>query len=288
MKKVLLGGVVHVTLGLVGSALAADMPVKAPVPVNTWTGVYIGVDIGGIRGFNSTDSFRETGDNNNPGCINGCFDPVAFQQSNWGVSAGAHGGYNWQLDPSFVVGVEADFSKTSLSNNESLLFLTFNGLPVPPCNLATPGTCHGLLMGQDLNWTATARARAGYTIGSMMAYVTGGVAIESHELTGQVAAAAFNTFTVTRSQNFTDTGWVAGGGLEFMATANWILRLEYLHYAFSSGRTLSVPCSACGPGAFAGTGNFTWNNSSLDLIRIGLSYKFGPSATVMMGTESVE
>src|SRR5215813_1012581 len=133
MRKVLLGGVLLITLGLVGSAVAADMPVKAPVPVNTWSGIYLGVDIGGIRGFNSTDSFRQTGDTNNPGCLQGCFDPVVFNQNNWGVSGGAFGGYNWQLAPSFVVGVEADISKASLSNNESQISLLFGGLPVPPC-----------------------------------------------------------------------------------------------------------------------------------------------------------
>jgi hypothetical protein len=35
MKKVLLGGVALITLGFVGSAVAADMPVVAPVVVST-------------------------------------------------------------------------------------------------------------------------------------------------------------------------------------------------------------------------------------------------------------
>ena len=51
MKKVLLGGVALITLGFVGSAVAADMPIKAPVVVsNSWTGVYVGIDAGGVRG----------------------------------------------------------------------------------------------------------------------------------------------------------------------------------------------------------------------------------------------
>ena len=109
MKKVLLGGVVLITLGLVGSAFAADMPIKAPVVAsNTWGGFYLGADLGGIHGTNSTDSFTETGDGNNPGCVFGCFDPVVFaKSSNWGLSGGVFGGYNWQFDPSWVVGVEA-------------------------------------------------------------------------------------------------------------------------------------------------------------------------------------
>ena len=60
----------------------------------------------------------------------------------------------------------------------------------------------------------------------------------SEELTGQVAAANFASFSITTSANHVNTGWVAGGGLEFMATANWLLRIEYLHYAFNSGTTI--------------------------------------------------
>ena len=110
MKKVLLGGVALITLGLVGSAVAADMPIKAPlVATNTWTGFYLGVDIGGVHGFDSTDSFTQTGDRQSIlGCAGGCFDPVVFHENQWGVIAGVYGGYNWQFDPSWVLGVEAD------------------------------------------------------------------------------------------------------------------------------------------------------------------------------------
>jgi outer membrane immunogenic protein len=270
MKKVLLGGVVLITLGLVGSALAADMPMKAPVVVaNTWTGFYIGGDAGGVHGLNSNDSFSQGA------CGQGCFDPLAFNNSsNWGFSGGIFGGYNWQLSPSWVVGVEADWSKTSLSNAPGQLFLTTNGGPVPPCDPASAGSCHGLLMANNLNWTATARARLGYTFGSTMVYATGGGAWASEELTGQVAAANFNTFSITTSSNHMSAGWVAGGGLEFMATANWLLRIEYLHYTLNSNTATTIACTLCGGGAFSGPGNFVWGNSSLDVIRGGLSYKF--------------
>src|ERR1700730_11559356 len=92
MKKLLLGGVALITLGLVGSAVAADMPIKAPpAPTNTWTGFYLGVDVGGIHGFGTADSFRQTGDPNNPGCMFGCFDPVVFHENQWGIIGGAYG-----------------------------------------------------------------------------------------------------------------------------------------------------------------------------------------------------
>ncbi len=142
MKKVLLGGVALITLGLAGSAFAADMPVKAPpvAETNTWTGFYIGVDFGGIYGLNNTQSFRETGNYQNPACFFGCFDPVTFNNpTNWGETGGVHIGYNWQLSPSWVVGGEVDWNKTALGNTPGQLFLTIGGGPLPACVVGTPG-----------------------------------------------------------------------------------------------------------------------------------------------------
>jgi outer membrane immunogenic protein len=50
MKRLLLGTVTCVALAAAGGcAYAADMPVKAPVvaPVYSWTGFYIGANVGG-------------------------------------------------------------------------------------------------------------------------------------------------------------------------------------------------------------------------------------------------
>ena len=49
--------------------------------------------------------------------------------------------------------------------------------------------------------------------------------------------------SIATSYNTTNSGWVAGGGMEFMATANWLVRVEYLHYKFGGGNTRSVACT---------------------------------------------
>jgi opacity protein-like surface antigen len=128
MKKVLLGGVALITLGLVGSASAADMPVKAPVVVtNTWDGFYLGVNAG--AGF-LQDSMSFTQDPScnlaAPGCVNNTsFDPVSYNGRNWGFAGGLHGGYNFALPAGWltpgygsgwVIGVEADWNKTEVGN----------------------------------------------------------------------------------------------------------------------------------------------------------------------------
>ena len=112
MKKVLLGGVALITLGFVGAAGAADMPLKAPPPpvvVNTWTGFYIGADMGGGDWKSKSESFSQTADPAlNPFGI--VFDPVTNGSiGQWGVTGGVHAGYNWQVMPSWLVGVEGDW-----------------------------------------------------------------------------------------------------------------------------------------------------------------------------------
>jgi outer membrane immunogenic protein len=298
MKKVMLGGVALITLGFVGAAAAADMPVKAPPPVvvNTWTGYYIGGDIGGLGGSHDNMSFSQSA---GPGVGGGTtYDPTNLNgNSHWGLIGGVFAGYNWAVTPSWVVGVEGDWNKTNLGVTNINPALTSGGVIVPtPCTLAGGGavvpTCNGVMMSDSLSWIATVRGRLGYTWGSMMLYGTGGWAGASQEQSGQVvpacsfgagctvpAGALFpnlygRTGSIATSVNTLANGWAAGAGLELMATANWLLRIEYLHYQFGTGTTHSVACGQCVAGAFSGPGNFTWGSSSYDSVRAGLAYKF--------------
>jgi outer membrane immunogenic protein len=310
MKKVMLGGVALITLGFVGAAVAADMPVKTPpqpVAVNTWTGYYVGIDFGGINGAHEGTNFSQS-----PGFGAGgstVFDPVALGgESHWGAFGGVYAGYNWAVTPSWVVGVEGDWSKAQLGNTNTAI-LTNGGAVVPgpgPGGLigcANLSTCNTVQMSDNLSWIATVRGRLGYTWGSMMLYGTAGGAWMNQELSGQVspcttprgaagppvvppstcngtiAAQAINNIngpvgSIATSTSANNAGWVAGGGIELMATANWLVRIEYLHYAFSTGTTHSAACSLCIAGAFSGAGNFSWNSASYDSIRAGLAYKF--------------
>jgi outer membrane immunogenic protein len=279
MKNVLLGGVALITLGFVGTAVAADMPLKAPPPpvaVNTWTGYYLGGDAGAISGANESQSFSQSPGTGPAGATT--YDPVALGNANhWGGIGGVYAGYNWAVTPSWVIGVEGDWNKSSLGNTVVDPALTSGGVPVPAAGCSSTGsapTCNGVVMSDNLSWIATVRGRLGYTWGSMMLYGTAGGAWESVEHSGQVVPMFANVGSIAVSQNTTNAGWVAGGGIEFMATANWLVRIEYLHYAFNSANTLSSACSHCVAGAFSGPGNFTWASSSYDSVRAGLAYKF--------------
>jgi opacity protein-like surface antigen len=74
---------------------------------------------------------------------------------------------------------------------------------------------------RDVNWFATVRGRLGYAWDRVMPYATAGLAI----------AEVDRPFTGPSSE--TETGWTAGGGIEFAVSDNVSLRGEYLHFDLS-------------------------------------------------------
>jgi outer membrane immunogenic protein len=100
MSKYLRCALLGATALAVGSsyAYAADLPVKAPVvapvyapPVATWTGFYLGANVGG--GFANVD-------------VGGVSSHLN------GVIGGGQAGYNWQTG-NFLIGIEGDFQGSS-------------------------------------------------------------------------------------------------------------------------------------------------------------------------------
>ena len=90
-------------------ATAADLAVRkapppAPAPVSSWTGFYIGAHVG--TGWGTTES-EINSVSGFGGALGGFVIPVSQTQSN-GFLGGVQGGYNWQLGPWAVIGVEAD------------------------------------------------------------------------------------------------------------------------------------------------------------------------------------
>jgi outer membrane immunogenic protein len=68
----------------------------------------------------------------------------------------------------------------------------------------------------------------------------------------------------------TQGGWVAGGGLEWMITNNWLLRGEYLYSGLNSS-----PSVVAGSGNFPGfPSGYSWSNTNVSVARAALSYKF--------------
>jgi outer membrane immunogenic protein len=68
----------------------------------------------------------------------------------------------------------------------------------------------------------------------------------------------------------TQGGWVAGGGLEWMMTNNWLLRGEYLYYSLNNS-----PSAVAGAGNYPGRpSGYSWSSTNVSVARAALSYKF--------------
>ncbi len=128
------------------AALAADLPStkEAPVyappppPAFTWTGVYIGGQVG--YGWGTSNVYNET---------DAVTEPNLTQS---GIVGGAHIGYNYQVSQ-FVFGLEGDVNGSSESNSQ------FNA-PVE----------YGIRKNVD----ASIRGRIGYAFDRVLIYATGG------------------------------------------------------------------------------------------------------------------
>jgi opacity protein-like surface antigen len=254
------------------------MYAKAPVisPVANWTGFYIGADLGGVvQGGNGQSNFFQ----NDPNPLEA---NLRQNQLGNGTSflAGMHAGFNWQVAKNFVLGVEADGQWM----RPRYAFCRETDLNSVPCFDNAFGTSY---VNSETRSMATVRGRLGITFDRWMLYGTGGAAfttVDTILATDCRIAGCANSggqnFTVARFSSSL-TGWVAGGGIEWMLANNWIARGEYLHADFGTvtNTLLLNPATQCVP---IGACGLSWARQvKEDIVRVGISYKFGaPSAVV--------
>ncbi|MBV8566390.1 MAG: porin family protein [Methylobacteriaceae bacterium] len=240
-------------------AVAADLPYRKgppapyvpPPPIFTWTGLYVGVNAGGI--FDESSRGAET----NPGILAlAPAVPTSYRARDTGFLGGGQIGYNWQMG-SIVAGLEADFQGTSLSSTSTV---------VAPSATGT--------FKKTLDWLGTARGRLGYTFTpQFLVYVTGGLAFGdtklTHTLTDTTAGGVlFGGTTLSGTHSTTQTGWTLGGGGEYAFANNWSVKVEYLY--FDLGRRSVTAISAAAPGVVS----TVRENEKGSIIRAGLNYKF--------------
>jgi outer membrane immunogenic protein len=189
MKKFPIVGIALLAFGLVGPAVAADMPFPgkapprlgpAPIPFYSWTGPYVGLNAGYAWGRNRL-----------------LFPGPDSRVNSRGWLVGATAGYNFQFSGAVVAGIEGDIDWTRIRRRT-------NNNCAPGCEIQN-------------NWLGTARARIGYAFDRWLPYVTGGAAF------GNVRART-NGNPFASSTRF---GWVAGAGLEVAAWGNVTAKAEY-------------------------------------------------------------
>lgn len=276
MKNIVLAASLVVTLS--GAAHAADLYRKAPppAPVASWTGLYAGVNIGG--GWSNTDIGYGTTDP-----VTALFFGVAADLPangdrirSSGVLGGAQIGYNYQFQPAWVAGVEADFQ-----------FASINGSGL------TSSYGAGFLSSsasQDIQYFGTVRARLGYlATDTLLVYATGGFAYA--QLNNAVAmnvapggvvnligigtstncGVGFTSTCFAGSSNSLTSGWTVGGGLEYALGQNWSLKGEYLYARFEQTITAAAVTPTAGTMPNTYTAKFA---TELNIARVGLNYRF--------------
>jgi outer membrane immunogenic protein len=269
MKKIMLGAVALVAVGA-GPALAADLPVytKAPAvvpaPVYNWTGCYVGGDVGGGWARQNANTYNPT---INAG-VSQAADYVTLKGS--GVIGGAYVGCNYQFANRWVVGIEGDYSWSQLSDTQTGPNNFLSGLPVGSGSVA---------FSRNVTSIASIRGRVGYlATPSFLAYVTGGGAWARATYSGLDQFVGNCPNCVSFANSNTSDGWVAGVGVEWAATSNWLFRAEYLHYGFNgpASTTAFFAPALTFPGA-----QFNYGTFSVDEVRVGVSYKFGWAGPVV-------
>jgi len=257
-----------------GVAQAADMPLKAPVPViSDWTGFYIGIH----GGYGWAD--HTIGDALFTGNVHvGLTDDFAMSPTSKlkGGVFGGHAGYNWQWAQRWVSGLEIDFSGADLKQSRSITSVhDFSAV-------GDSAFVRTRLLASKLDWLASARARLGFLLmPEFLIYGTGGAAWTHTKSLNEMDFSVPEFF-----QSFTDRantghfGWVAGAGGEWrMWNSHWLLRVEYLHYDFgNSTTTFSSRTTVDNAAVGHSVSNFEdfklGSKLTTDVVRGGLSYKF--------------
>ena len=254
-----------------GTAFAAEpAPTPPPPPVFTWTGFYVGGQIGYAW---STDNI----------IYYSAFDPLTglvftpnVYNTPSGVIGGAHIAFNYQIDKpggGFVIGVEGSVDGASLRNTAAAGFGAFGGTTV---SASTSSDIQG-----------SVRGRFGIAWGQFMIYATGGVAWGGFNTSFSVAGnstrlAAFDggaPFFGSTNLSNTRIGWTGGGGVTDAITDNWIVFVEYRYTDFGNiyNTFLATPAFATLPGLRGGALLAT-HALNENLVQVGFSYKFDINA----------
>ncbi len=269
----------------IATASAADMAVKArpmaPPPAFSWTGFYVGANVGG--GWTPESGSSEFGplfpgfivlapNAVIPTVFPGQLASLTGSGSSSGVIGGGQIGYNWQVNQ-FVLGVEADLVGTDLKGSSGSATRSFG----PPLILATVTQTVTVDFGH-IDWMASFRGRAGFAVDRALFYVTGGAAVaeiggsRTTVVNSPTIAIPAGTFVANNGGSTTRWGWTVGGGIEWAFSQNWSLAGEYRYTDFGNRATSFTVPDGFGTTFATGTGS---SHLTVNQATARLNYRFG-------------
>jgi outer membrane immunogenic protein len=269
MKRMLVGIAATASLFATG-ALAADLPVKAPMytkapmePPFSWTGFYVGGNLGYSAGNadNSATIDRFLTGLPLPGVLNGT---NSASNAADGAIGGGQVGYNWQIT-NWLIGLEADIQASSERGSSSITCL----------HCSDDGTNIVTSLNQSLDWFGTARGRAGFLVTpDTVFYATGGLAYGQVNV-GGTATGNFNLTTVVLpGSTSTRVGWTAGAGVETHLGGNWTGKFEYLYMDLGTVNGGPVPLTGIIVPLRTEAGLSYSSHFTDNIVRFGLNYHF--------------
>jgi outer membrane immunogenic protein len=257
MRKALAAATALLALGLAAPAIAADLEpypaYKAPapvVPVFTWSGFYLG---GNVGGYWASDGISTVSDVGLPAAA--MVDAVSGVTLNpRGLIGGGQVGYNWSgIGGVFGIEIDADWLGSSASR----------ALIIPGVGTLSDSS--------QANFLSTYRLRWGIPYQRVLFYGTLGFAVGTLKFTDTMAQIG-GVPLQTVATSTTKAGFVAGGGIDFAITDNWWLRGEYLYVQM--GHVLAnIPATA--PGALDDI--LVTHKFSESIARFALNYRISGS-----------
>ena len=207
----------------------------APPPFR-WTGLYVGLHLGGAWGDTDWSFFDGAGTTE------------AFNQSASSVIGGGQAGWLGQWG-NLVAGVEISYSLLDL-NETTTAALTADRTRT-----------------SEINDLFLATVRVGYATDRWLAYVKGGYANAEVDFTSNVASSGAQTSSSSEREN----GWVLGGGLEYALTQSVSFGVEYsfVHLNIDDRTQANNPGFCPAPCAVAGA------ESDIHSITARLNLKLG-------------
>jgi outer membrane immunogenic protein len=234
-------------IGLAASqASAADLPRKAPAyvppppPPLTWTGCYIGVNVGGAWGrFELEGPFGGEG-----------------SRSGAGFAGGGQFGCDYQFAGSgLVIGFRNMFDGTTNHRDRTFSFVTPTGTGTATAEFRN-------------RWFDALTGRLGYSWQApWLLYVQGGAVwsrVTADITVATPAGVGVGSFSDTK------TGWTVGLGGEYRFSPQWSVFLEGNYYDFGTrDRVVFTPvATACAAGcAFSG-------KTTAATVLLGVNYRF--------------
>jgi opacity protein-like surface antigen len=225
--------------------LPAPLPQVMPARATgyDWTGFYVGAQAG--YGFGRTDSSDIfLGDR-------------SYVTDGW--FAGGQIGANVQAGV-VMAGIEADWIGANVRGGETALLFSSR-----------------YDYGSRLNWLATVTGRVGVApwSGAVLYAKAGGALAEFEHARNETAAGLFGLFTSNASGAQLFPGYVVGAGLEHMLFGNWSARVEYNYVSFIK-RDQILEGTSSGVGGTSAVAEFMTFKPSLQLVKLGINYRFAP------------